>query len=317
MKRLLLFLTVSICFSSLYGAKRALVIGISEYRDVLWMKPRISAERDIAYVCEILNKTGFSSKNINILKNQQATKKAIVDEFKSLIAVSNPGDIIYIHFSGHGQLMTDVDGDEKPNVFGQRWDESWIPYDASFKYDKFDHGNLHLCDDEVGALLTDLKIKIGDKGRILVVVDACHSGDATRQNDDVDGFYDTVGDSTTYSTPYLVTRGTSNNFIIETKEGKESSNKETVENWITISACGPYQVNSEMRDSQGLRIGMLTYGIYTMLEKLTEISNSEFADYLIKFMKQNKHPKSVVGQNPQITGLIEQNNISNTFSTKE
>ena len=35
------------------------------------------------------------------------------------------GDIVYLHFSCHGQPVEDLDGDEKDG-----WDESIVPYDA-------------------------------------------------------------------------------------------------------------------------------------------------------------------------------------------
>lgn len=315
MKRTILLLILNVFFTSMFGVKRALVIGISEYRDVQWMKPRISAERDIVYVREILQKTGFGDSDIIVLKNRQATKSAIVKAMKDLAANSNSGDIIYIHFSGHGQLMSDVDGDEDPNVFGEKWDESWVPYDASFRSDTYDCGELHLCDDEVGLLLSSIRKKIGEKGELLVVIDACHSGDATREQEDVDDYYETVGDTITYANPLPVTRGTTLNFIIEQPVTPKTKKGKIAEDWISISACKAYQVNSEMRDAQGLRIGMLTYGLYTKLAQLAEISNQDLEDYLNEFMSKNKHPESLVGQNPQVTGATKKHHINNTFRT--
>lgn len=315
MKRTILLIILNVFFTSMFGVKRALVIGISEYRDLQWMKPRISAERDIVYVREILQKTGFAESDIIVLKNRQATKSAIVKAMKVLAANSNSGDIIYIHFSGHGQLMSDIDGDEDPNVFGEKWDESWVPYDASFRPDTYDRGEHHLCDDEVGLLLSSIRKKIGEKGELLVVIDACHSGDATREQEDVDGYYETVGDTITYANPLPVTRGTTSNFIIEQSVAPKTKKSKIVEDWISISACKAYQVNSEMRDAQGLRIGMLTYGLYTKLAQLAEVSNQDLEDYLNGFMSKNKHPESVVGQNPQVTGAIKKHHIYNTFRT--
>lgn len=315
MKRLLLILLISASCACMFATKRALVIGISEYRDTKWMKPRISAERDIYYVREILGKSGFESANISILKNQQATKSAIVSAMQQLASVSEPGDVIYIHFSGHGQLMTDLDGDEAPDIFGEQWDEAWVPYDASFHPDEYDQGELHLCDDEIGELLSSIKNQIGANGEILVVIDACHSGDATRQNDDRDEeFYETVGDTASYACTLPVTRGTFSNFEIEKQTTKQDKKQpKPVENWITISACKSEQVNSEMLDDQGRRIGMLTYGLYTLIPELSQISNDELEKYLVNFMSKNKHPKSLVGQDPQITGLRDIHNIHDTF----
>ena len=41
-----------------------------------------------------------------------------------------------------------------------------------------------MIDDELNTLLTAIRNKIGDSGKMLVVVDACHSGDSSRGQDD-------------------------------------------------------------------------------------------------------------------------------------
>lgn len=58
-------------------------------------------------------------------------------------------------------------------------DECWIPYDAYKKACARDRGERHLSDDEVNYYLGRLRDKVGERGKILVVIDACHSGDAT------------------------------------------------------------------------------------------------------------------------------------------
>ena len=111
--------------------------------------------------------------------NQQATKAAIVDAFKSLATQSMRGDIVYVHFSGHGQQMKDVHNDEKDGL-----DECWIPYDAYRQPCSKDMGDKHLTDDEVNYYLNAIRTKIGDAGKMLVVIDACHSGGATCGDED-------------------------------------------------------------------------------------------------------------------------------------
>ena len=82
--------------------------------------------------------------------------------------------------------MSDVNGDEslKWNSAHSQWDESWIPFDAYMYYGEKDRGEKHLCDDEIALLLQRIRRKIGKKGTLTVVVDACHSGDATCGDDD-------------------------------------------------------------------------------------------------------------------------------------
>ena len=143
----ILFLN-ALCLCSFAGTRRALVIGIGEYEDPAW--ERIHGDRDAWAVAGMLRENGF--RNLSVLVGRVATKAAIVAQFELLAGRCETGDTVYVHFSGHGQLMTDVNGDESDG-----WDESWIPYDACRKYCPRDRGERHLCDDEINALLTSVR----------------------------------------------------------------------------------------------------------------------------------------------------------------
>ena len=172
---IILLLTVSLAVSA--QTRRALVIGIGQQEDPGWGK--INGDRDVSLVEEMLKNAKFKMGNVKKLVNQQATKAAIVNALKSLASQSKRGDMVYVHFSGHGQQMKDVHNDEKDGL-----DECWIPYDAYRKPCDKDRGEKHLTDDEVNYYLNAIRDKIGDSGKMLVVIDACHSGDATRGDED-------------------------------------------------------------------------------------------------------------------------------------
>ena len=59
---------------------------------------------------------------------------------------------MYVHYSGHGQQMTDVHNDEKDGL-----DECWIPYDACRKASATYHGEKHLTDDELNVYLNAIR----------------------------------------------------------------------------------------------------------------------------------------------------------------
>ena len=134
--------------------KRALVIGIGDYpASSGWAK--INGDKDIPMVEEMLTANGFSKTNIVELKNQQATCAAICRGFEDLITKSQTGDYVYIHFSGHGQQITDINGDEE-----DKFDEAWIPYDAGKKYEAGVYeGENHLLDDALNIYLNGLRSK--------------------------------------------------------------------------------------------------------------------------------------------------------------
>lgn len=111
-RRKLYILTILMLFSSglvIAQTKRALVIGLGKQEDASWGK--INGDKDIPLVKDILAKAGY--KSIFALVNEQATKSGITVAFGQLAQQCRNGDIVYIHFSGHGQQMTDREGDER------------------------------------------------------------------------------------------------------------------------------------------------------------------------------------------------------------
>lgn len=268
----LLTLILTCVLPSEAKTRRAVVIGLGEQLDKSWNK--INGDKDVPLVVNMLRINGFS--DIAALVNSKATKAGIVNAFNSLINRSQRGDIIYIQFSGHGQMMTDMNGDEKDGL-----DEAWIPYDAYLKYCSKDKGEKHLSDDEIAQYLTRLRSKIGSEGVIAVVVDACHSGDSTRdlcENDSV------------------VIRGVDIDFVIPGKRTRSSVR--TPETWLTLSACQDFQLNQE----------------YNGVGKLTHILANNWRDYVgktdqtiykaIDEVYETRKYKGLIAQNPRISGKV-------------
>lgn len=259
------------------ATKRALVFGLGKQADASWAK--IHGDNDVDYVVKMLQKMGYT--DIRTLKNEQATKQAMVQAFQQLARHCHKGDEVYVHYSGHGQLMTDLDGDESLKWEGRhaQWDEAWVPYDAYMTYCAEDHGEKHLSDDEVALLLQAIRQRIGQKGELVVVVDACHSGDATCGPDDDEPV-----------------RGIDTKFNIPRQLDTPQTKQPVAEQWRTISACKPYQLCTEIKEPQ---VGKLTYALYKLGEVAMKKSNEELEHILTLFMEQHK---SRLTQTPMVTG---------------
>ena len=228
-------LLIAASYNLSHATKRALVIGIGNYPEASgWAK--INGDKDLPIVRDMLLANGFQSKDIVELKNESATADAIRKALDALVSKAAKGDVIYIHFSGHGQQITDLHGDEEDG-----FDEAWIPIDAQFSYAKGKYeGENHIVDDQLNQWLSQLRSKVGATGKITVVADACHSGGGSRGDED--------------ETEYVV-RGTSDAFVIPGNTKPFSGEVGTID-WIFISACKSYQCNYEYKGT-----GSLTYAL--------------------------------------------------------
>ena len=262
--RTIIYFLLLLSLSANAQTKRALVIGLGEQQDKAWNK--INGDKDVALVEGMLKRAGF--KRVTTLVNRQATKTGIVGALKRMAASCRQGDVVYVHYSGHGQQMTDVHDDEKDGL-----DECWIPYDAYRRASKTYHGERHLTDDELNVYLNAIRNRIGAKGKLLVVIDACHSGDGTREM--VRSLF--VGD----------------NGKVKVVNDKA---KPLAERWITISACRSDQVNIEMKKPT---VGKLTYALWKELKDGEKVGNGEFMKRIRRFVNRNSSSRP---QQPVMTG---------------
>ena len=276
--RLIIYLFLLLSLSVTSQTRRALVVGLGQQQDKAWNK--INGDKDVPIVQGMLKSAGF--KSVTTLVNQQATKGGIIGAFKRMAASCKQGDVVYIHYSGHGQQMTDVHNDETDGL-----DECWIPYDAYRKACKTYHGEKHLTDDELNVYLNAIRDKIGAKGKLLVVIDACHSGDGTRGDEDevVRGVEDVFK-----AVKSLIIGDNDKEKVINQKA------KPLAERWITLSACKSDQVNIEMKNPA---VGKLTYALWMELKNGDKINNEEFIKRIRKFVNRNTSSRP---QQPVLTG---------------
>jgi len=174
MKKYITLLALLFSIQLFSSEKHALIIAIGDYpAEGGWSQ--ISSANDVPLIKSALLTQGFAESNITTLIDNQATKQGIEDAFTALAKRIKKGDIVVIHYSGHGQQIFDDNGDEVDGL-----DEAIVPYDAFVKYTNNYKGENHLRDDELGNIIANFRNKLGENGQLLVILDSCHSGSATR-----------------------------------------------------------------------------------------------------------------------------------------
>jgi len=143
-------------------AKRAVLIGINRYR-VPGADLR-GCVNDVKNLQQILTTyCGFSAKDITTLTDLKATKKAMQSAIKKLVASGRKGDVLLLHYSGHGANVPDDNGDEADHR-----DEILCPTNLDW--------NDPLRDDWLRETFDKLRSGVN----LTVIMDCCHSGTNTR-----------------------------------------------------------------------------------------------------------------------------------------
>ena len=258
--------------------KRAFMVGISHYDTALtgYQWNNINGVEDINLLSPILKKQGFY---LTTLLDEQATYQNITNQLSTFTNQTKKGDIVYLHFSAHGQPVEDLNGDEEDG-----WDEAIVPIDAykNFKKGVYE-GKKHLLDDQLNTYIKKLRTKIGTTGFLYVVIDACHAGTSSRANDET-------------------IRGTKVGFSYNNKVFKPSTQKKShykveatpkMSHVMDLEACRPDQVNMEIK-VDGKRYGPLSYNIAQALQaKSLSANGNEFLNQVkASIMKGGKWPNN-------------------------
>lgn len=96
----------------------------------------------------------------SVIITADATAQAVSDAISGAAQTLQPGDVLFLTYSGHGGQIPDANGDEDDHL-----DETWVLYDRE------------LIDDELWALYARFQRGV----RIVVLSDSCHSGTVTRE----------------------------------------------------------------------------------------------------------------------------------------
>ncbi|HNZ43778.1 MAG TPA: caspase family protein [Bacteroidales bacterium] len=287
------FLLPALCcmftFSGLQAQnKRALVIAVGDYNYATTRWRPISSAQDVPLIKNALLTQGFKEADIRLLQDKDADKAGIVKAFDDLAANTNPGDVVFVHFSGHGQQIEDNDGDE---IDG--FDEALIPVNARqfFKKDVYE-GENHLRDDEFGKLLNTVREKAGPKGNVMVVVDACHSGTSTR------GENNTRGTSEVFASPGYKPA--------DNKAAPENYGVYTEDDKLAPMACfygaSAHQLNYEYKVNDSTYVGSLSYAFSKAFGESTPLTTYKGLFDRIRVIMASVAPN----QAPQAEGTLDQ-----------
>ncbi len=150
----------------------ALLVGINDYSPAVG---RLSGcLNDVDHFHQYLTENFDRSRlHIEILKDADATRPNIIQQFRSHLSKAKANDVAVFQYCGHGARWKSARPFEQFYPDGK--DEGLVCYDSRGP------GGFDLADKELAVLLAELA---KNEPHIAVILDCCHSGSATRSADD-------------------------------------------------------------------------------------------------------------------------------------
>jgi hypothetical protein len=238
------------------AAKYALLVGINDYSAGAYTSLD-GCLNDVELMEQVLSKPqfGFLPHNITVLRNRPATHANVMRALEKLASLAKKDDTVYIHYSGHGSLACDLNGDERAGgkdstlvTFGARTgagdDASGVcpPPGKSVAHGPEnpapDINDFDILDDEINKALGKLT---GVCDAVIFVADSCHSGTITR------------GDRS------AKTRGITLDARPHPLGAQAPPPASSSRGWVGIGAAATAQKAVEYRDENGTAYGAFTW----------------------------------------------------------
>ena len=263
--------------------KRALLVGINYVGTPNQLYGCIN---DIDNVAEYLRSSrGYAPNSIIVMSDatpRKPTRANILNGFKELLQGVRSGDELWFHYSGHGSLQRDTNGDEESGT-----DSCICPLD-------FNRAGL-ITDDTVRSELVAL---VPSGVRLYAVLDMCHSGtgcDLRYKYDDSSYLVDSAGPFPSKYDP--------NAWALRQTTYEHKRYEKTAGNVYCISGCQDSQTSADAF-LDGKAAGALTH---SLLESLKANSAST---YKWKHLLKDVCCRERVGRFTQRTSITSGNSLN-------
>lgn len=264
-----------------HAEQRALLVGVGKYAHPGNDLPGI--DLDLERMRETLIIMGFEDRQIKSLLDEESTAENVIREFKSWLTEGvGPEDRVVFYYSGHGSNIPDFDGDEEDGV-----DEVLVTHDARPTRINGRPTLTGVVSDDTLASMIDAI----NSNRILVIVDACHSGTVTR---------DIVMDNLSLGAEPIYTKSFTYPGMPEGEIAfSRSFGKSAGDNFVSISAAGDGE-----KAIGTMKGGVFTIGFTDAIRRAAQseesITINDLRESAAAYIRQHVDQRRV--HNPQVTG---------------
>ncbi len=183
------------------------------------------------------------------LTNAQATRQAVIDGFEQHLSQADDKDVVFFYYAGHGSRET------APDVFLDQERDGKI--ETLVCYDSRTANGQDLADKELNYLIEQVA---KNNPHILIILDSCHSGTATRDPEVIERQTNTSGKIRDLK-DFL--------FYQDNPEWLDLRLSDTYKlpKHILISACRDFQTAKEHTGADGKRRGAFSYFLTEALQR--------------------------------------------------
>lgn len=282
----------------------ALLVGINTYHNDSGVSSLNGCCNDVDALHDYIRKNfpDNAEGNIVVLKNEQATRHAFIQQFNRHLIQNDrirEADTVLIYYSGHGSYAPSAPEFAALHEDSKAQDETLVLYDSRVP------GNFDLADKELALLLS----KIPAQANTVVILDACHSGSATRS----------VADQIRLGAPRFTSASHASRALKDYVDVDGHGYLKMFANGnfhipkskhLLLAACGRDELAYESADARGLFSSLLTDYLEDAVANVTYAALYENLYAIIKRKAARQTPQLKVynGFNPYLSFL--QNNAA-------
>ncbi len=213
----------------------------------------------------LVSYNGFNPDNILSVTDKVATRKKVLAYFKQFSGSLSKGDIVFLHFSGHGNLFASLDDSLR------KYEGLSLPcVDVNQQPDSALSNLNYIFQFQLEEFFNTIKKQIGKAGQLIISIDVSHSGQLLSYS---------VADSAKETNTALSRRGESNNILFNLVKDESAP-------VIIYTATSSQEMGFEMKGENGRSYGAYSLSLASSLASPWSLNSAEILDEIISFLKK-------------------------------
>ncbi len=214
----------------------------------------------------LVSRNGFHPKQVTSVTNELATKAGFIKALQQFSASVKKGDIIFMHFSGHGQLFVTEDSLRKYAGLAIPCRDVNYPSDTSLANANY------IYQYQLEEFFNKIKKQIGKTGQLVISIDVSHSGQLLS--------YGEAEEEPSKGKMAIARRGESNNILFNLVKDDSAP-------VVIYTGTSSTEYGYEMRGENGKSYGAYSLALASALASPLSMNSADLHEEVLSFLKKN------------------------------